>query len=81
MVKRIQQRFDLDGWRFEGELNQLARGTLNRYLLILKRLIFESSVFAGIVHIRFVQAADGAFTPSSLDISTFPRTPSTGQSA
>jgi len=26
---------------------QLARGTLNRYLLILKRLIFESSVRAG----------------------------------
>jgi hypothetical protein len=26
---------------------QLARGTLNRYLLILNRLIFESSVRAG----------------------------------
>ena len=33
--------------QFEGVLNQLARGTLNRYLLILKRLIFESSVRAG----------------------------------
>jgi hypothetical protein len=29
------------------ESTQLARGTLNRYLLILKRLIFESSVRAG----------------------------------
>jgi hypothetical protein len=29
------------------EWTQLARGTLNRYLLILKRLIFESSVRAG----------------------------------
>jgi len=32
---------------FEFWKDQLALGTLNRYLLILKRLIFESSVRAG----------------------------------
>ena len=39
------------------ESTQLARGTLNRYLLILKRLIFESSVRAGSP--SFVAAPDG----------------------
>ena len=37
--------------------DQLALGTLNRYLLILKRLIFESSVRAGSP--SFVVAPDG----------------------
>jgi hypothetical protein len=32
---------------FPWEKDQLALGTLNRYLLILKRFIFESSVRAG----------------------------------
>ena len=37
------------GWQKSksAEWTQLERGTLNRYLLILKRLIFESSVRAG----------------------------------
>lgn len=59
-VKRIQQHFELDAWRLEGVLNQLARGTLNRYLLILKRLIFESSVRAGSP--SFAAAPDGPET-------------------
>ena len=37
--------------------DQLALGTLNRYLLILKRLIFDSSVRAGSP--SFVAAPDG----------------------
>jgi len=39
------------------ELTQLARCPLNRYLLILKRLILESSVRAGSPN--FVAAPDG----------------------
>jgi hypothetical protein len=42
------------------ELTQLARCTLNRYLLILKRLILESSVRAGSPN--FVAAPDGPET-------------------
>src|ERR1700752_5500479 len=42
---------------FQWEKDQLALGTLNRYLLILKRLIFESSVRAGSP--SFVAAPDG----------------------
>jgi hypothetical protein len=42
------------------EPTQLARGTLNRYLLILKRLILESSVRAGSPN--FVAAPDGPET-------------------
>ena len=46
------------GSRFEGgRSGQLARGTLNRYLLILKCLIFESSVRAG--DPTFVAAPEG----------------------
>src|SRR5262249_51957543 len=33
----------------------MARGTLNRYLLILKRLIFESSVCAGMLSFAAAQ--------------------------
>jgi len=40
--------------------DQLALGTLNRYLLILKRLIFESSVRSGSP--SFVAAPDGPET-------------------
>ncbi len=44
-ASRVQRQ---DGRRSKSaEWTQLARGTLNRYLLILKRLIFESSVRAG----------------------------------
>jgi hypothetical protein len=42
------------------ELTQLARCTLKRYLLILKRLILESSVRAGSPN--FVAAPDGPET-------------------
>jgi hypothetical protein len=42
------------------EPTQLARCTLNRYLLILKRLILESSVRAGSPN--FVAAPDGPET-------------------
>jgi hypothetical protein len=48
------------GFSFNREKDQLAVGTLNRYLLILKRLIFESSVRAGSP--SFVAAPDGPET-------------------
>jgi hypothetical protein len=47
----------VDGDSKAAESTQPARGTLNRYLLILKRLIFESSVRAGSP--SFVAAPDG----------------------
>ncbi len=48
------------GFSFNREKDQLALGTLNRYLLILKRLIFESRVRAGSP--SFVAAPDGPET-------------------
>jgi hypothetical protein len=57
-ASRVQRQ---DGRRSKSaEWTQLARGTLNRYLLILKRLIFESSVRAGSP--SFVAAPDGPET-------------------
>jgi hypothetical protein len=48
------------GFSFNRNKDQLALGTLNRYSLILKRLIFESSVRAGSP--SFVAALDGPET-------------------
>ena len=50
----------MTGLRKQAEPTQLARCTLNRYLLILKRLILESSVRAGSPN--FVAAPDGPET-------------------
>jgi hypothetical protein len=54
-ASRVQRQ---DGSKSKSaEWTQLARGTLNRYLLILKRLTFESSVRAGSP--SFVAAPNG----------------------